>query len=478
MDNHQETTEELLGRRNNKKQKKNGNKKLPQTKMIVIIVALAFCVVTAGILILFSLRNQNYNKQLDLGKKYLEDGNYAEAKIAYDKAIKIDSKPSEAYQGKAKVCENNGDYQEAKELYVMLYTITGQEQYKEKQDSVGMGNTPGNLANNGMVLTDGDTVYIANKPAIGSITKKTKDRETEILKGTGSINQVKDLNIKGDTLYFRIDYMGLPGYISSSEKTVGLYSIKTDGSDETLIKTSTADLYYGDLMVWGNSLYYIRRVLSNTKPIYLCRSDLNGANENIIVEGVSGYTCDGIQLYATLRDGGLMKIDDSDGQQRISFNNTIIRIMSYNEKLYLTCAAASTQIKGNTPIYVMNTDGSDLHSIAQGPAYGMAFTINDDYLYYSGSDNALQDHIFTTDIRKLRLDGGGEEQVLKVTPSGESLGYEPSTTMNNIDSWVNNICLAGDQIYYEMTSSGPAGGSFQSYFSVNLDGSDNQVISH
>ena len=47
----------------------------------------------------------SWQEQYDLGVRYLSDGNYEEAIIAFTAAIEIDSKRPEAYSGLANTCK-------------------------------------------------------------------------------------------------------------------------------------------------------------------------------------------------------------------------------------------------------------------------------------------------------------------------------------------------------------------------------------
>ena len=54
-----------------------------------------------------------WQEQYDLGMRYLSDGNYEEAIIAFTAAIKIDSKRPEAFLGRGDAYEELGDLERA-----------------------------------------------------------------------------------------------------------------------------------------------------------------------------------------------------------------------------------------------------------------------------------------------------------------------------------------------------------------------------
>ena len=65
-----------------------------------------------------------WQEQYDLGMRYLSDGNYEEAIIAFTAAIKIDSKRPEAYSGLANTYIAMGDYDKAAGVWENIPTET------------------------------------------------------------------------------------------------------------------------------------------------------------------------------------------------------------------------------------------------------------------------------------------------------------------------------------------------------------------
>ncbi len=87
-------------------------------KLAGIIVALAFIIVVSvvGVRIYNSPVNQ-ISRQLDLGYKYLENGEYEEAILAFEKAIAIDDRCMEAYVGGLEAYLNIGDEESLQAFY-------------------------------------------------------------------------------------------------------------------------------------------------------------------------------------------------------------------------------------------------------------------------------------------------------------------------------------------------------------------------
>ena len=82
----------------NKMPKPGGDKTLPVRNKILILIAGCVLAVAVGLGIYNSPENR-LNRQLELGQKYLEEGNYEQAVVAFNQAIEIDDRCLEAYEG-------------------------------------------------------------------------------------------------------------------------------------------------------------------------------------------------------------------------------------------------------------------------------------------------------------------------------------------------------------------------------------------
>ncbi len=93
---------------------------MDKKKLIIIIIgAILLLSVIVGIGV--SRHKSPYEHQLSLAYKYLEEGNYQEAILAFTKAIEIDSNKTEAYLGRAESYIKNGDDNESLTLALKDY---------------------------------------------------------------------------------------------------------------------------------------------------------------------------------------------------------------------------------------------------------------------------------------------------------------------------------------------------------------------
>ena len=77
-----------------------------------------------------------WQEQYDLGMRYLNEGNYQEAVIAFTAAIEIDAKRPEAYLGAADGYVGLGDYASARSILERGYAETGDESLKNRLDAL------------------------------------------------------------------------------------------------------------------------------------------------------------------------------------------------------------------------------------------------------------------------------------------------------------------------------------------------------
>ena len=99
--------------------------------ILALALTFALCACGSG-----SGSAQGWQEKYDLGKKYLGEGNYQEAVVAFKAAITIDPKRAEAYSGAADAYIGQKDYDGAREILQEGYKATGDESLKTKLDGL------------------------------------------------------------------------------------------------------------------------------------------------------------------------------------------------------------------------------------------------------------------------------------------------------------------------------------------------------
>lgn len=104
-------------------------------KIIITIISVVIIAVITGISI-YNTPTNRIGRHLDLGQKYLEEQDYEQAIVEFDKAIEIDSMNVEAYKGLADAYIGQGDYDKAVEVLQNGYELTANEELKRKLESL------------------------------------------------------------------------------------------------------------------------------------------------------------------------------------------------------------------------------------------------------------------------------------------------------------------------------------------------------
>ncbi|HIR93673.1 MAG TPA: tetratricopeptide repeat protein, partial [Candidatus Egerieimonas intestinavium] len=100
--------------------------------MVLLLVALA----AVGVLLVGKHRKSSgYEEQLALGNKYLEELDYENAQLCFEKAIEIDEKRSAAYVSLSVVYVRQNRYEEAMQLLDKAQEAVGSQEARNKLQS-------------------------------------------------------------------------------------------------------------------------------------------------------------------------------------------------------------------------------------------------------------------------------------------------------------------------------------------------------
>lgn len=228
--------------------------------IVLIILIIAFSTV--------AVRSSTAKKSIDLGNKYIIEGNYEQAIIAFEKAIKIDSKNTYVketldvlytYEEIIELVEQ-GEVEKAQEK---LEEIKEMPQFnivknplKEVEDEIelnlnGLGNSIQNIISGGRVAYDKEYAYYTEGNIMGNnpngIYKKNieTDEVVVISNDRGSY-----INIYDDYLYYTTSEFG----ISIDYEVI---RIKKDGTNREVIASLQDNVGSGVIQIIDNKLYYV-----------------------------------------------------------------------------------------------------------------------------------------------------------------------------------------------------------------------------
>lgn len=99
-------------------------KQTKKNKWMILGIFSGILIISVAMILINQMQKTNtIQKELDLGDKYLEEGKYTEARLAYDKVIEIEPKVIKAYEGKAASYLKEANYNEAENVINTAQTI-------------------------------------------------------------------------------------------------------------------------------------------------------------------------------------------------------------------------------------------------------------------------------------------------------------------------------------------------------------------
>lgn len=254
------------------------------SKKIIGIVATILAVlvlIAVTVLIVKNISAGRYNRLIDKGNNYLEEMQYDDGIVAFDEAIRIDSKRPDAYEGKVNIYVAKGDYESALAVindgfaaiegdeYVAQFTefstkvyeqyadvLVSEGNYQEALDVLEKGNNlmPGQLSNK-----IADVMYDASEQQKADKTDTKSEEDVSTQESSTDTEDISNEDQVKETLYiFDIDLsLGndgtytLEGTVSRDELVTVSYD---DYVNMNVGDVISLDLYYGTKVL---QCYYI-----------------------------------------------------------------------------------------------------------------------------------------------------------------------------------------------------------------------------
>ena len=183
------------------KQKLSGKKKLCFLAVAtVVLAALAVCL---GI---YNRPENRLARQLNLGERYLEDQNYEQAVIAFNKVIAIDLMSVDAYLGLADAYIGMGDYEKAEEILKNGYDLTKNEELKRRWEGLSVEKEVTNNAD-----TKPDSIDALESEKTNGLQQKLDELKTLFMDGSpANMFQFEELKFFGhDADNISLEELGL-----------------------------------------------------------------------------------------------------------------------------------------------------------------------------------------------------------------------------------------------------------------------------
>lgn len=239
--------EEIGEKTMNNEMREGGKRK----SIIIVILALLVTVIAVGIgFTIYNTPSNRLSRQLDLGEKYLEEQNYEQAIVEFDKAIVIDPMNERAYIGKAEAYVGMGDYEQAAATYVTaVQTIpegieiwSAAEQFYLDYAQIYIDN--GDLVRAVEILEEGDALLDSDilKGKLDEVRTRLEEQKQE---KNNEEESAKDESVS---------MVKIPGILATEGTTYLLNTVVTDSDGEMRMGSMNVTFSIIERMEGGEAL--------------------------------------------------------------------------------------------------------------------------------------------------------------------------------------------------------------------------------
>ena len=254
----------------------------------------------------------------------------------------------------------------------------------------------GNIINGQFFFDDGKRQYYSSYDPDGSshiyVTDKASGSTQSIFDGFGWSLVVID-----KWLYFS----GNEG--TKIDATYNLFRIQPDGSG--LEKLNPGFCY--NMSVYKDYLYYIKKTDWASTDYTICRSNLDGSGEEVIVTEFNGYcVMHEKSLFYLGKDGTLYKAQPDGSDATALLSDSIAQVVIGHGKLIYTDTSGNIKIAG--------IDGKDIKQIrAAGSLPIYSLNSSQETIYYSIYDPTLVEgrSAYSYDLYRIGFDGSGDQKI-------------------------------------------------------------------
>lgn len=254
-----------------------------------------------------------------------------------------------------------------------------------------VGNTAGNLLNNGLFCQDEDMVYFVNSNDYNSLYSMNVD-ETNITKVSDS--QVNFLNIGGDYLYFFQTGFSPSGGLGSLISPLGVYRMTTKGKDVTHISKEASS----SLLLVNDYLYYQTQNSQQENILYKTTTNLSSTTQ-VIDQDIKPITYSNGSIYfnGTEVDHALYSLDIETDKIDSVFHGNIWNPIVQGDYVYYMDIDNNYRLSRYSLtenfIEVLTSDRID------------TYNVYDDRIYYQ------KNHSSEPALKRMFLDGSNAEIV-------------------------------------------------------------------
>ena len=257
---------------------------------------------------------------------------------------------------------------------------------KESAPTVEINNSMGNLQNDGLLATDGKSIFYDN--GNGLFSNAINGGKKRMI----SSDYAEMINVSGNYVYY---YSTSP---SGGGK--GLWRVTKDGKDKTKIRNDS--LY--NLIVTQDSIYFSQKTEANSNAPQLMKMDINNLMDTP-VEIYDGYTYslnheNGWFYFYSDNEGGICKIstEGNNFSKILSLDTEAQNMIVENGLIYYYI-----EDKG---IFSIKTDGKDKKQInnlndVELYAQNFNFNVKNGFIYLPGDEDLYRINISNGNLFKI-----------------------------------------------------------------------------
>jgi len=394
---------------------------------IIILAVLIICFIVGGVCVTKLSSSAKVKSNIELGNKYLEEGKYQEAILAFEKVIAIDPKNVEARIGLSKVYKAQGRVGDAEKLLKECIDIK-KNNPTPYLELAKLHMEQGRFSDAMKILTKGYEVTKDKK--IKAMIQELKSKVTlDDLKETVSVGTSFTLpgkvraKVDGKDVELPVSWSSTAVDTShegtySCQGTIEDYDIKVNltVSVKAVNSNNTGNIAAGSFIVEMDDYYYF----DCDDAIYRIRKDNYQNAEKLRDEtnySVIYFNTDGSYIYYISYDwrtySGLVKKMSPDGKSVVTLATDASRYLSLVDgQLYY--------INDSGYIITMDTEGKNPRRI--GGDKVLDVSIYGDWIYYLSASDTVEDnpsdpygdHVEKSQlgrIYRIRKDGTGNQRI-------------------------------------------------------------------
>lgn len=277
-------------------------------------------------------------------------------------------------------------------LAALFLTLRLSNSKVPENDADTIGNTAGNLLNNGLFCEDDGVVYFSNAYDNSYLYSMNPD-ETNMKRLTNT--SVNYINAAGDYLYYyQNEKAGAPSSWGG-HGTLGVYRSSKNGKRTDCIKRTVC----GVVALTGNSLYF--QNYNNTEGMTLYKSDLMGNQKALAVNEIIDPSCiqNGFIYYAGIEgDHNLHRLDTATDSVSVTLLGNFWNPIVTGDTIYYM------NVSDNYSLYRRSLS-SDAEEKLTGDRVD-TFNITPDYIFYQRNSTD------SPALMRMRLDGSEPTEIM------------------------------------------------------------------